>query len=119
MVRRPPGTVARKVGISRLLAPVLVLSTIAGAVALALSRLIDVDPAYIALVTLQPFAWMHLAGVHHRWSALALAAVVGATVGATVLALLPTGEGAGILAVCAGSVAAAPAYALVTQLGEP
>jgi hypothetical protein len=65
------------------------------------------------------WSWMHLAGVHHRRSALTVATVVGATVGATVLALLPTGEGAGILAVCAGSVAAAPAYALVTQLGEP
>ena len=119
MVRRRPGTVARKVGISQLLAPVLVLAGLVGGLALAVSPLIDVDPGYVALATLQPFAWMHLAGVHHRWAALAVAAVVGGTVGATVLARLPTGDWAGILAVCAGSVAAAPPYALVTQLGEP
>jgi len=60
-----------------------------------------------------------LPGITFRRAALALAAVVGVTVGVTVVALLPTGDWAGILAVCAGSVAAAPSYALVTQLGDP
>jgi hypothetical protein len=111
--------VACKVGISQLVAPVLVLAVITGAFTLAASSLIDVKTGYVALLTLQPFVWMHLAGVHHRWAALAVAAVVGGAVGATVVALLPTGDWAGILAVCAGSVAAAPPYALVTQVGDP
>lgn len=119
MVRRRPGMVARKVGISQLLAPMLVLSVVAGGLALAASSLIDLDPVYVAFATLQPFVSMHLAGVHHRWAALAVAAVAGGAVGAAVVALLPTADWAGILAVCAGSIAAAPAYALVTQVGEP
>jgi hypothetical protein len=121
--RRRPNTVERSIGIAELLDECLLfvgIGVVIGAFIVAVtSEFGPLPPVWLLVVMAQPFGWAHIAGVRHRWLALAAATAVGSTAGYAVVAVLPGADWADLVGVSVGTLAAVAPYALATQVGTP